>query len=100
MDRQTQLLAIRGKASRHIDGGALLDVLEDLLIARFVADNQQTAPGILHCLQRVVICRDTRSAAPGKVQLLQLGAEFNRTRLLIVEGIVVEEYLLETREIL
>ena len=33
VDHQAQLLAVRGEALRHIDGGALLDVLQNLLVA-------------------------------------------------------------------
>ena len=44
MDQKTELSAVGGKALRHIDGRALFDVLQDLLIARFISDNQQSAP--------------------------------------------------------
>ncbi len=99
MDRQAELLAVRGEAASHVDGGALLDVLQDLLIAGFVADDEQPATGFLHGFQRVVIGGDARRATPGKFQLLQLAAQLNRARLLVIEGVVVEEDLLEAGKV-
>ena len=72
VDDQAELLAVLREPLRHVDGGALLDVLQDLRVARFVADDQQPAAGILHRLQRVVIGGDARRAGPGEVQRLQL----------------------------
>ncbi len=97
---QAQLLAVRREAARHVDGRALLDVLQDLLIAGFVADDEQPAAGILHRLQGVVVGGDARRAAPGEVQRLQLGAEFESACLLVIEGVVVEEDFLQAREVL
>ena len=91
-------LQLAVKRSRHVDGRALLDVLEDLLIARFVADDQQPAAGLLHRLQGVVIGGDARGAGPGEVQRLQLGAKLDGARFLVVERVVVEEDFLDLRE--
>ena len=63
VDHQAQLFAVLREAQRHVHGGALLDVLEDLRIARFVADDEQPASGILHRLQGVVIGGHARRAA-------------------------------------
>ena len=100
VDRQPQLVAILGEALRHVDGGALLDVLENLLVAGLIADDQQPAAGFLHRLQRFVIGGDARGAGPGEVQLLQLRAQLDRARFAVVEGVVVEENFLQAREIL
>ncbi len=99
MNGKAQLLAICREAARHVDGRALLDVLQNLLVARFVADDQQAATRFLHRLQSVVVGRDARSAAPGEVQSLQLGAEFDGAGLLVVEGVVVEEDFLQARKV-
>ena len=98
VDQQAQLLAVRGEALRHVDGGALLDVLEDLRVARFVADDQQPAAGLLHGLQGVVIGGDARRAGPGEVERLQLLAELDGALLAVVEGVVVEEDFLHAGE--
>ena len=97
---QAELLAVGGEALRHVDGGALLDVLEDLLVARFVAHDQQAAAGFLHGLERVVIGGDARGAGPGEVERLELLAELDGALLAVVEGIVVEEDFLDLRELL
>ena len=88
----------RVKVQRALDGGALLDVLEDLRVARLVADDQQAAAGLLHRLQRLVVGRHARGAGPGEAQRLQLLAQLDGARLLDVEGVVVEEELLDMRE--
>ena len=48
---ESELVAVFGELARTLDGGALLDVLQNLLIARFVADDEQTASRLLHGLQ-------------------------------------------------
>ena len=68
--QQAQLLAVGGEAFRHVDRGALLDVLQDLLVARLIAHNQQPATGFFHSLESVVIGSNARRAAPGEVCLL------------------------------
>ena len=40
VDDQAQLVAILGELAGALDGRALLDVLQDLLIAGFIADDQ------------------------------------------------------------
>ena len=93
-------MAVLRKGPRALDGGALLDVLEDLRIAGLEADDEQAAAGFLHRLQRVAVGGDARSAAPRQVQRLQLFAELDRAHLLDVEGVVVEEELLDLGEVL
>src|SRR5712692_10017845 len=39
MDHQPQLLAILSESERHLDGRALLDVLEDLRVTGFISNN-------------------------------------------------------------
>ncbi len=68
VDHQAQLVAIFGEAHGHVDGCALLDVAENLLVARLVAHNQQATARIFHRLQRFVIGGDARRAAPGEVE--------------------------------
>ena len=88
---QAKLVAILGELAGTLDGGALLDILQNLLVAGFIAHDQQTATGFLHGFQSFVVGSDTRGAGPRQVQRLDLGAKFNGTSLLNVEGIVVEE---------
>ena len=86
--------------ARALNGGALLDVLEDLRIAGLEADDEQAAAGFLHGLEGVVIGGDARGAAPGEAEGLELFAELDGAGLLDVEGVVVEEELLDFREVL
>src|ERR1039458_9971532 len=55
---EAEFLAVPGEVPRPFDGRALLNVLEDLLVARLVAHDQQAATGLFHCLQRLVIRGD------------------------------------------
>ena len=100
MDGQAQLLAILGELARPLHGGALLDVLQNLRVAGFVADDQQAAARVFHGLQSFEVGGHARGAGPGHPQRLQLRAKLDGARLLDVEGIVVEEELLDLRPIL
>ncbi len=80
--------------ARTFNRCALLDVLENLRIAGFVADDQQPAARFLHRFQRFVIGGHARCAGPGQIQRLQLFAELDGARLLDVEGVVVKEEFL------
>ena len=70
MNRKPQLFAIGGEAASHVDGRALFDVLQDLLIAGLITHNQKTAARFLHRLERVVVGGNARGAAPGELKLL------------------------------
>src|SRR4051812_30429517 len=100
MDDQAELVAVLREAPGHVDGGALLDVLENLLVAGFVTDNQQAAARFFHRLQRVVISGDARRAGPRELQRLELLAQLNGALFAVVEGVVVEEDFFKAREIL
>ena len=89
-----------GEVAGALDGGALLDVLEDLRIAGLEADDEQAAAGFAHGLERVVVGGDARGAAPGEAQRLELFAQLDGARLLDVEGVVVEEEFLHFGEVL
>src|SRR5882724_5967905 len=95
MDRQTQLLGVACEVACALDGCALLDVLQDLGIARLIPNDQQAATCFLLRFERLVIRGDARGAAPGHIERLELGAQLDGAGLLDVEGIVVEEYFAE-----
>ena len=96
---EAEVVAVLGEVARALDGGALLDVLENLRIAGLEADDEQAAAGFVHGLQRVVVGGDARGAAPGEAERLQLFAELDGAHLLDVEGVVVEEELLHFGEV-
>ena len=58
VDGETKVVAVLGECTRALDGGALLDILQDLRIARFITDDQQAASGIFHRLQRLAVRGD------------------------------------------
>src|SRR5580704_12140692 len=100
VDHQAKLVAVLSEPHGHVDGGALLDVFQNLFVARFIADNQQPAPGVLHGLQRFVIGGDARRTAPREIQRSELVRKLNGSRFAVIEGIVVEEDLFKALEII
>ena len=86
------------EVARALDGGALLDVLEDLRVAGLEADDEQAAAGFLHGLEGVVVGGDARGAGPGDAEGLQFFAELDGAGLLDVEGVVVEEEFFDVGE--
>jgi len=100
VDGETEFVAVACKVARTLNGGALLDVLEDLRVARLKANDKQAAAGLAHGLERFVVGGDARSAGPGEVERLQLFTELDGANLLDVEGVVVEEELFDFGEVL
>ncbi len=100
MNDEAEVVAVLGEGAGTFDGGALLDVLEDLRIAGLKAHDQQPAARFLHGLERFAVGGHARRAAPGQAQRLELFAELDGANLLDVEGVVVKEELLHFREIL
>jgi hypothetical protein len=93
-------VAVLDEVAGALDGGTLLDVLKDLRIAGLEADDEQAAAGILHGFQRVTIRRYAGRAAPGDAERLELFAKLDGADLLDVEGVVIEEELLDVREVI
>jgi len=97
---EAEFVAILGELAGALDGCAFLDVLENLLIARLIAHDQQPASGFFHGLERFKIGRDARGTRPGQAQRLQLGAQFDGAGLLQVKGVVIEEKFFYVRPVL
>ena len=98
VDVNADLLAVLDEVAAHLDGCALLDVLQNLRVARFETDDQQAAAGVGHGLQRLVIAMDARRAGPLEADRLEFLAERDDAVLANVERIVVEEEFLGLRE--
>ena len=75
VDDDAELVAVLGEAARHVDPHALLDVVQDLLIAGLVADQQQAQAIVLHHLQRLARHIGLGVARPGDAELAQLPRE-------------------------
>src|SRR5262249_34832137 len=71
MDQDPYFVAIVRKAARALEADAFLDVLQDLRVARFVADDEQTQSAILQNLQRFVIDVGAGVGRPGYSERLQ-----------------------------
>src|SRR5207247_2242794 len=89
-----ELLAVFHELAGLLDARALLDVLEDLWIARLETHNQQAASGILHRLERFVVGVNSRGARPRRLERLQLFTHGDRAVLRPRERVIIEENLL------
>src|SRR5208283_4622858 len=94
VNANADLAAILHESAAHFHGRALLNVLENLSIAGFEANDEQASTAIRHGLQRFIIAVDARRGGPLELQGFELGAEFHDAVLADVEGVVVEENLL------
>ena len=99
MDLDPELVAVAGEALRHLDAHALLDVVQDLLVAALIADQQQPQPVVLQHLQRLARHVRLGVARPRHAQLAQLARDRLRARQVVGEGVVVEEEFPHLREI-
>ena len=74
VDDKAKLMAVLGELAGTLERCTFLDALENLLIARFITDNQKPTTCFFHGLQGFEVSCDARSARPRQVQGLQLGA--------------------------
>ncbi len=98
MDGDAELVAVLGELLGHLDAHALLDVVQDLLVAGLVADQQQPQAAVLELLQRLARHIGFRIARPGDAELAQLLGDGLGPRQVVGEGVVVEEEFLGLRE--
>lgn len=59
-------MAVFGEASRDVRTQALLDVEQDLVVARLIANEQQAQAVFFHDFQRPVACRPNRLLRRGR----------------------------------
>ena len=100
MHDYAELLAVFHELAGLLDARALLDVLEDLWIARLETHNQQAASGILHRLERFVVGVNSRGARPRRLERLQLFTHGDRAVLRPRERVIIEENLLKIGKLL
>src|SRR5205807_3199651 len=81
-----------------LDACALLDVLEDLRIARFETDDQQTAARCFHRFKRFVVGVNSRSARPRSFERLQLFTNRDGSVLGPSECVIIKENFFEVWE--
>ncbi|HZC16903.1 MAG TPA: NAD-dependent epimerase/dehydratase family protein, partial [Caulobacteraceae bacterium] len=71
VDGDAELVAILGEATGDVDQHALLDVVQDLLIAGLIADEQQPEPVVAQHLERVPRHIGLGVARPGDAELAE-----------------------------
>src|SRR6266851_1689577 len=99
VDDEAEVVAVFDEVAGALDGGTLLNVLEDLRIAGLEADDEEAAASVLHGLESIAVGGGARGAGPGDAKRLEFFAEFNRAGLLDVEGVVVEEEHFDVGEV-
>lgn len=100
VDDEAEVVAVLDEVASALDCGAFFDVLKDLGVAGFEADDEEAAAGVFHGFEGVAVGGDAAGARPGDADGLELGAEFDGAGLLDVEGVVVEEELFDVGEVL
>ena len=81
----------------HLDAHALLDVVQDLLVAALVADQQQPQAVVAHNFKRFARHVGLGVARPGHAHLAELARDRLGARQVVGEGVVVEEEFLHLR---
>ena len=98
MDDDAEFVAILGEPPRDFDQHALLDVVQDFLVARFVTDQQQTqAVGFQH-FERFARHVRLGVAGPGDAELAEFLRQSLDARQIVGQRVVVEEDLLDRRK--
>src|SRR5581483_7337903 len=98
MDGDTQFMAILGEAAGDVDAHALADVMQNLLIAAFVADQQQPQAIVAHDFQCVARNVGLGVAGPDHSELAELARDRFGPRTVVREGVVIEEKFLHLRK--
>src|SRR5262250_2861746 len=94
VDGDAESLAVAGEAPGHVEPDPLLDVVEDLLVARLVAHEEEAQPVVFEDLEGRV--RHVRLGVdrPGQAEPAQGARDCLRTRQVVGEGVIVEKELL------
>ena len=98
MDGDAELAAVAAEFLGDLDPHALLDVVQDLLVARFVADEEQPQAIVAHHLQRLARHVGLRVARPRDAELAERLRDGLGARQIVGERVVVEKELLHLRE--
>src|SRR4051794_13317535 len=98
VDCDPELVAVLREAPRDVDAHPLFDVVEDLLVAGLIADEQQPQSIVAQYLQ----CRARHIglgvAGPSHAELAELAGDRLGARPVVGKGVVVEKELLHLGE--
>src|SRR5262245_1811161 len=98
MDYDPGLVAFLCESPHFLQGHTFLDVLENLLITAFVADQEQPESAIFQELDSVRFKICAAVTAPGQTKWSELCSDFARARQVCREGVIVAEEVLHLRE--
>src|SRR5581483_1398312 len=98
VDQDAELVAVLGEAAGGADVDAFLDVLQDLVVRRLVADHEEAKAAVLHDLERLVVDVGAGVRRPGVAHLADAARDVAGALLVGGEGVVVEEDLAHARE--
>src|SRR5439155_1426382 len=98
VDQDAELVAVPGEATGALDAHPLADVLQDLLVPRLVADDEEAEPAILQDFQGLAVDVGARVGRPGDTHPAEALRDLARARRIGGEGVVVGEELLYFRE--
>src|SRR5579883_1420236 len=99
MNGDAQLPAIAGEFACDVDAGSLLDVIQDLLNAGFVADEQQPQAIVTKDLQSFTRNIRFSVARPDYSETAQALCDFLGAREIIGESVIIKEKLSYLREV-
>ena len=85
-------------AAHFVGGHAFFDARENLVIAAFIADQEQPQPVVLERFYRVVIQVRAAVAAPVHAERAELFGDFAGARQVRGEGVVIKEKFAHLRE--
>ena len=91
VDLDAEFMAIAGELFRDFDAHAFFDVMQDLLVAAFVADQKQAQAVILEDFQRGARHVGFGIAGPGDTQLAQFARDGFGARKIVGESVIVEK---------
>ena len=98
MHGHAEFVAILGEATRDLDQHALLDIVQDLLVAGFIADQQQPQAIVFQDFERRARHIGLGGARPGDAELAHFPGDGLGAGQVVGEGVVVEEEFLDLRE--
>ena len=98
VDLDAELVAVLGELPRHVDQHALLDVVQDLLVAGLVADDEQPAAVVGQHFEGLARHIALGVAGPDDAELADLPGQRFDARQVVGQRVVVEEHLLDLRE--
>jgi len=97
--RDAEVAAVAREPPRDVQAEALLDIVQDPLVARLVADEQQPQAVVLQDLQRLVRHVRLGVARPRDAEPAEPPGDRLGTWQVVGERVVVEEVFLHLREV-